>query len=100
MISTSGIFCTGEKKCTPTKFSGLSQASASEVIGSVEVLEAKIASGPEHGLRLAGGLGLDGAILEHGLDDEIAARQRRVVRRRRRCGRAARRGRPSWRGPC
>ena len=79
MISTSIILSTGEKKCTPMKFSGLSEVSASEVIGSVEVLVAKITSGPEHGLRLLGRLGLDGAILEHRLDDEVAALELRVV---------------------
>ncbi len=46
MISTSIILCTGEKKWMPTKFSGRPLASASPLIGSVEVLVAKIASSP------------------------------------------------------
>ena len=46
MISTSIILSTGEKKCTPMKFSGFSEVSASEVIGRVEVLLAKTTSGP------------------------------------------------------
>ncbi len=40
MISTSCILSTGEKKCTPMKAVSSRQASASPVIGSVEVLEA------------------------------------------------------------
>jgi hypothetical protein len=44
MISTSGIFSAGEKKCRPMKLAGRALASASPVIGRVEVLEAKIAS--------------------------------------------------------
>ena len=46
MISTSIILSTGEKKCTPMNCSGLSDVSASEVIGKVEVLLAKTTSGP------------------------------------------------------
>ena len=46
MISVSIIFSTGEKKCTPMKCSGFSDVSASEAIGSVEVLLAKTTSGP------------------------------------------------------
>ena len=45
MISTSGILSTGEKKCSPMKSSGRSTPSASSVIGSVEVLEHRSASG-------------------------------------------------------
>ena len=44
MISTSGIFSTGEKKCRPMKWSGRDEASARPVIGRVEVLEANTAS--------------------------------------------------------
>ena len=44
MISTSGIFSTGEKKCSPMKWSGCDDASASPVMGKVEVLEANTAS--------------------------------------------------------
>ncbi len=43
MTSTSGILSTGEKKCRPMKLPGRFDASASPVIGSVEVLEAKMA---------------------------------------------------------
>ncbi len=38
MISTSGMRCTGLKKCMPTKFSGAVKASARRVIEIVEVL--------------------------------------------------------------
>ena len=54
-------------------------SSASELIGSVEVLEAKIASGLQQRLRLGVGLGLDLAVLEHGFDDEIAILQHVVI---------------------
>ncbi len=46
MTSTSIILSTGEKKWTPMKFSGFCADSASEAIGRVEVLEAKITSPP------------------------------------------------------
>jgi hypothetical protein len=46
MISTSAILSTGEKKWMPMNCSGLSEAFASPVIGRVEVLVAKIVSGP------------------------------------------------------
>ena len=39
MISTSIILSTGEKKCTPMKFFGSFDCSASDVIGKVEVFE-------------------------------------------------------------
>jgi hypothetical protein len=54
MISTSGILSTGEKKWMPMKLSGRFEASASPVIGSVEVLEAKIARLGDHRLGLLG----------------------------------------------
>ena len=44
MISTSIILSTGEKKWMPMNLPCSLKLSASEVIGSVEVLEAKIAS--------------------------------------------------------
>jgi hypothetical protein len=45
ITSTSGIMCTGLKKCMPTKFSGrFSQAWPAKVMEMVEVLEARIAS--------------------------------------------------------
>src|SRR5690554_2858561 len=43
MISSSGILCTGLKKCMPSKFSGRLDALASSVIGMVEVLLATMA---------------------------------------------------------
>ena len=79
MISTSIILSTGEKKWMPMKFSALCEVSASEAIGSVEVLLAKITSGPSNGLRLLGRLLLDCAVLEHRLDDEVAALQIGVI---------------------
>ena len=57
-------------------------SSASELIGSVEVLEAKIASDFRQRLRLGVGLRLDLAVLEHGLDDEVAILQDVVIRGR------------------
>ena len=70
---------TGEKKWMPMKCAGSLRTPASEVIGSVEVLEPKIDVVADHGLRLGDGLGLDLAVLEHRLDDEIAVLQRAVV---------------------
>ena len=49
MISTSGILSTGEKKCRPMKFSGLADAFARPVIGSVEVFEANTPPGASFG---------------------------------------------------
>ena len=49
MISTSFILCTGEKKCRPTKRSGCALAVARPVIGSVEVLLAKMPPGASIG---------------------------------------------------
>ena len=43
MISTSGIFSTGEKKCRPMNWSGRDEASARPVIGRVEVFDANTA---------------------------------------------------------
>ena len=45
MISTSGMRCTGLKKCIPQKFSGRLSALASSLIGMVEVFEASMVSG-------------------------------------------------------
>ncbi|MNV81644.1 hypothetical protein D3C71_1753210 [compost metagenome] len=45
ITSTSGIFSTGEKKCRPTNCAGRDDTPASPVIGSVDVFDAKIASG-------------------------------------------------------
>ncbi|MCY1417580.1 hypothetical protein D9M71_331190 [compost metagenome] len=44
MTSTSGIMCTGLKKCMPTKFSGRLRALASKVMEMVEVLDARMVS--------------------------------------------------------
>ena len=74
MISTSGILSTGEKKCRPMKRVGPRQASARPVIGSVEVLEAK-ARRPAATAAVFGDVGLDGAVFEHRLDDEIGVLQ-------------------------
>jgi hypothetical protein len=81
MISTSIILSTGEKKWMPMKFSACADVSASEVIGRVEVLEAKTDVLADGLLRLLGRLRLDLAVLEHRLDDEVAALERRIVRR-------------------
>ena len=83
MISTSIIFSTGEKKWMPMNFDWSFHSSASELIGSVEVLEAKIAPSFEQRLRLGEGLGLHLAVLEHRLDDQVAVLDRGIVRRRR-----------------
>ena len=83
MISTSSIFSTGEKKWMPTNCSGRREALASPEIGSVEVLEAKIASGPITASTFGDHLGLDLRILEHRLDDEVAAGERGIIGRRR-----------------
>ena len=53
MISTSIIFSTGEKKWMPMNFAWSLNSSASELIGRVEVLEAKIASVFSSGCALA-----------------------------------------------
>ena len=53
MISTSIIFSTGEKKWMPTNLPCSLKLSASEVIGSVEVLDAKTASGLRYCCALA-----------------------------------------------
>ena len=81
MISTSIMRSTGEKKWMPMKFFGRAEFFASAVIGMVEVLEAKIADGLQHGLGLLGRGLLDLGILEHRLDDEVAAVERRHSRR-------------------
>ena len=83
MISTSGILSTGEKKCSPMKSAGRETPSASPVIGSVEVFEPSSASGGQMRLDLGEDLRLDGRVLEHRLDHEVApGGQRRVVGRR------------------
>ena len=50
MISTSIMRSTGEKKWMPMKRDGSLNSPASEVIGSVEVFEAKIVAGADDGL--------------------------------------------------
>ncbi|MNV68707.1 hypothetical protein D3C71_1615760 [compost metagenome] len=46
ITSTSGIMCTGLKKCMPQKFSGRFSAVASRSIEMVEVLVARMVSAP------------------------------------------------------
>ena len=79
----------------PMKLSRSRQASARPVIGSVEVLEAKRHVGRHHGLGLLGDVGLDGAVFEHGLDDEIGVLQPGIIRRRRDAARARHLPRPA-----
>ena len=82
MISSSGILSTGVKKCRPMKSAGRDTASASSVIGSVEVLEPSTASGAEVRLDLGEDLGLTVRVLEHRLDHEIGAGRRGRIGRR------------------
>jgi hypothetical protein len=49
------------------------------VIGSAEVLVASTQVRGQHGVELAGDLGLDGAVLEHGLDHHVGVAQQAVV---------------------
>jgi hypothetical protein len=79
MISTSIILSTGREEVDADERSGRDEALARSVIGRVEVLVAKIASGPERRFGPCGHLGLDLRILEHRLDDQIAAGERGVV---------------------
>ena len=58
-------------------------SAASDVIGSVEVLEPKIALSPITACDLRDHVGLDLAVLEHRLDDEVASFERAVVGGRR-----------------
>jgi len=98
MISTSIMRSTGEKKCTPMNCAGRFDSSASDVIGSVRRIGAEDHLVADHGLRLGDSLGLDLAVLEHRLDDQIAVLERAVVGR----GRDAREQRlavgRNWRG--
>ena len=80
MISTSIILSTGEKKWMPMKRVGSLNSAASDVIGSVEVLEPNTTSSPITACDLGDHVGLDLAVLEHRLDDEVAVLQRGVVR--------------------
>ena len=65
----------GEKKWRPTKFSGRALALARPLIGSVEVLRREQAARREHRLGLLRDLRLQLAVLEHRLDDQVAAVQ-------------------------
>ena len=67
----------------PMKRAWSLNAAASEVIGKVEVFEPKIASLADHVLRARDHLFLDLAVLEHGLDDQIAIFQLDEIGRRR-----------------
>ena len=89
---------TGEKKWMPMKRARSLNAAASDVIGSVEVLEPKIAWFADHVLRARNHLFLDLAVLEHRLDDEIAVLQRDEIGSRLDARQHAHRGRPRWRG--
>ena len=86
MISTSGIFSTGEKKCRPMKLVGLRRG-----FGQAGDRQGRGVGG-EHRLLghrrlgLLGRLGLDLAVLEHRLDHELDVLQRAEVRRRRHLG--------------
>ena len=73
----------------PMKVSGLRLALARPPIGRVEVLVAKIASGGRM-LGAAGGFGLDGGVLEHRLDNQVAAGERSIVRGGEGCARGPR----------
>ena len=75
MISTSFILSTGLKKWMPTKFSGRALALARPLIGSVEVLLAKKPPGASIGSASCVTRGLELAVLEHRLDDQVAAAQ-------------------------
>ena len=74
---------TGEKKWMPMKRAGSLKVLASDVIGSVEVLEPKIVSLADHLLRLGDHFFLDLAVLEYRLDDEVAILERAVIGSRR-----------------
>ena len=73
-----GIRSTGEKKCSPMNWACFVKAFARPVIGSVEVLLAKIASRGYHRFGLARHVGFYLRVLEYGLDDQIALREVRV----------------------
>ena len=74
---------TGEKKWMPMKCGGSLKSPASEVIGSVEVLEPKTMFVADHGLGFGDRVGLDLAVLEHRLDHQVAVLQRAVIGGRR-----------------
>ena len=79
MISTSGIFSTGEKKWMPMKLFGRCDALARPVIGSVDVLLANTDVFGNDRLGFRGDVRLDAAVLEHRLDHEIGAFEQRVI---------------------
>ena len=83
MTSISIIIATGEKKWMPMKRFGSLNSAASEVIGSVEVLEAKMASSPMTAWILA--MTSDFTLRSSNTASmiEIAVRQRGIVGRRR-----------------
>jgi hypothetical protein len=64
------------------KCAGRRLAWARPVMGSVEVLEANTASSPITASASWVHVGLDGAVLEHGLDHQVAALQVVVARGR------------------
>jgi hypothetical protein len=79
MISTSIIFSTGEKKWMP-----MNLLLVLELLGQRRDRQRRGVGGEDrvladHRLRLGDGLGLDLAVLEHRLDDEVAVLERGVV---------------------
>ena len=74
MISTSIIRSTGEKKWMPTKFFGRAEFFASDVMGMVEVLEAKIADEARVASVFSVAAFLKRRDSEHRLDDEVGGR--------------------------
>ncbi len=86
MISTSSILSTGLKKWMPMNCSGRGVVRARSLIGRVEVLVAKTASAGIAASAFLRDLGLDGGVLEHRLDDQVAAGEGCVVGRRRDAG--------------
>ena len=89
---------TGEKKWMPMKRGAILERcrQRSDRQGRGVGAEDRVLA--DHVLRLGDHLFLDLAILEHRLDDEIAAFQRRIIGGRGDAGEHARRGRRRWRG--
>jgi hypothetical protein len=75
MISTSFILSTGLKKWMPMNFSGRALAVASPADRQGGGVAGKEAARGQHRLGLAGHLGLQLALLEHRLDDQVATLQ-------------------------
>ena len=71
-ISTSDIIGAGLKKWTPHTRSGRSVSTAISITGSVEVLVARMAPSLHHVVELGEELLLDGEVLDHRLDHQVA----------------------------